>query len=245
MNNLFKANIYRLKKSITFWILLVIMSFFGVFLYLNNYSPNCTNALGDIFFNYIIMTCLLLPIFISMFIGEDYNSNTIKNKIISGYKRKNIYLSNLFISVMVGLIYSLTYIIFTLIIANIYSNDFDISISKLIYLLCDTILINISLSSIFIFITMLIKNKSTSSIISLSITIWSLLFTSNLSYKISISSGINKTILQFIYDFIPLGQSYQIASLTDNYLTIAIYSIITTIVINILGIHLFNKENLN
>lgn len=58
MIKLLNANFYRLKKSITFWVLLLIMGLMAMFLYINYNGVNpsscagCTNELGNVFFGY-------------------------------------------------------------------------------------------------------------------------------------------------------------------------------------------------
>ena len=73
-------------------------------------------------------------------------------------------------------------------------------------------------------------------IFSLSFTLWSLLISNDIALKLSEASGFKKIILQFVYDALPLSQSMQLYNLTDNYLKLAIYMIITIILINLFGI---------
>ena len=248
MINLLKSNFYRVKKIKSFLIILFLFTIFYIMLYFNNYTPNCVNCpnqLGEVFFDYTFLICLLTPIFICIFINSDYNNGTIRNKIISGYSKTNIYLANLITTILVSLLYMVIAILTLTIISFIFNNSFIITPSKFIYLFFNSILLNISICSIFNFITMSISTKNLSSIYSLSLTIMALVFTSNLPYKISISSGIKKQILTFMYDFIPFGQAYQIVSLTDNYLKISLYSIILIIIVNILGINIFKNKQIN
>ena len=247
MIKLLNVNFYRLKKSCTFWICLVIMGLLGVFLYFNNYTPNCvgcTNQLGDVFFEYAVFNGFLIPIFVCIFVGSDYSNGTIRNKIISGQSKKNIYLSNLLTSIFVGSVYCLIYIICITITGIIFDNSFVITFSKFIYILLDTLLLNISFCSLFNFIAMLIDSKAISSIFSLSFTLWSLLISNDIALKLSEASGFKKIILQFVYDAVPLSQSMQLYNLTDNYLKLAIYMIITIILINLFGIILFKHKEL-
>ena len=186
MSKLLNANFYRLKKNVCFWIIIIIMSLLGVYLYINynGFNPsgcvNCVNQLGSVFFGYISFNFLVLPIFTSLFIGSEYSDGLIKNKIINGHKRTSIYLSNLFISIIVSFIYSIAYMIFAVIIGLLLKNDITISLHKFIFLLFDTILLNIAISSLFTFVSMSVSNKARSSIISLVIVIWSMIICSNL-----------------------------------------------------------------
>ena len=87
MIKLLNANFYRLKKSIIFWVLLLIMGLMGFFLYINYNGINsscvdCSNQLGIVFFGFSSLNWLILPIFISIFIGSDYSNGAIKNIIL-------------------------------------------------------------------------------------------------------------------------------------------------------------------
>ena len=251
MIKLLNANFYRLKKSITFWVLLLIMGLMAMFLYINYNGVNpsscagCTNELGNVFFGYNSFNWLILPIFISIFIGFEYSDGTIKNKIINGHKRSDIYLSNLLTSILVSIAYSVVYIIFVIIIGLILENDITISINKFIFLLFDSFLLNIVISSLFTFICMSISSKSNSGILSLIVVIWTIIITSNVMAKISNATGIIKNIYTFIVNILPYGQATQILNLNDNYNILWLYSIFLIFIINLCGIILIKKKELN
>ncbi len=48
------------------------------------------------------MLGIILSVFISLFIGAEYEYGTIRNKIISGYDRSEIYLANIFACIIAG-----------------------------------------------------------------------------------------------------------------------------------------------
>ena len=251
MIKLLNANFYRLKKSAVFWILLSIMGLMGIFLYINYNGLNpsscvdCNNQLGVVFFGFNSLNWLMLPIFISIFIGTEYSDGVIKNKIINGHKRSDIYISNLLISILVSFIYSLIYIIFVIIVSLVLESDINISINKFIFLLFDSFLLNIVISSLFTFVCMSTSNKSISGIISLIIVIWTIIITSNIMSKISDATGIIKIVYDFIINVLPYGQATQILNLNENYQILWLYSIILIFLINLYGIILIKKKELN
>lgn len=251
MIKLLNANLYRLKKNKSFWIILILMYIIGTWLYINYNSTdpetcvNCSNALGDVFFGYSPFINILLPIFICLFIGTEYSDGVLKNKIIIGHKRTNIYLSNLITSIIVSTIYTLVYIISVLIIGSILSNDITIQINKFIYLLFDSLFLNILTSSLFTFISISIANKASSLSISLSIVVWSIIITTNILGKIHQAIGIELKIYNFILNIIPYAQGVQILNLTENYQPLWIYSSILSLFINLCGIIIINKKELN
>lgn len=250
MIKLLNANFYRLKKSIIFWVLLLIMGLMGFFLYINYNGINsscvdCSNQLGIVFFGFSSLNWLILPIFISIFIGSDYSNGAIKNKIISGHKRSNIYLANLLTSIIVSMVYSVIYIISAIIIGLILESDITISINKFIFLLFDSFLLNIVISSLFTFICMSTSSKSISAIISLIVVIWTIIITSNVMSKILDAAGIVKSIYKFILNVMPYGQATQILNLNENYNILWLYSIVLIFIINLYGIIFIKKKELS
>ena len=229
MIKLLNANFFRLKKSITFWTLLLFMCLMGILFYINYNGINpstcesCTNELGIVFFGYVPLNWLILPIFISIFFGAEYSDGTLKNKIINGHKRSNIYISNFLTSTLISLIYSTAYIMFVIIIGLILEDDITISVGKFIFLLFDSFLLDLAMSSLFTFICMSLSSKSTSGIISLIVVIWSIIITSNIIGKISNATGIIKNIYYVIINIIPYGQAIQILNLNDGYKTLWIF----------------------
>ena len=251
MSKLLNANFYRLKKSYCFWILLILMAFLGCYMYINNsgFHPercvNCNNQFGDIFFSYLTLNWILIPIFTSLFIGTEYSDGTIKNKIISGHKRSNIYFSNLITSIIVSFVYSIIYVIFALITSLMLKYSMTIPISKFTELLITYILLNIVFSSLFTLISMTVSNKATASIVSLITVIWSMMIASNLYGKLPSVGENTKMIYETILKIIPFGQAFQIANLTDNYDDFWLFSMVLIIIFNFYGIIMINKKQLS
>lgn len=262
MIKLLNSNFYRLKKNMCFWVLLIVMAYLGVFLY-DNHNPidcgNCThNRLGDVFFGFTTFNCIFLPIFISSFVGTEYSDGGIKNKIIKGHTRTNIYLSNLLTSVIVCFIYSIIFIISINIMGLIWGNHIAISLDAFLILLLDAVMLNIFTSSLFTFIALSIPNKTSSSIMSFVVVIWSIMLTINIDQKLHYAIGTLKKYYQFILNIIPFGQANQIndffvpdgkiiemIDITSNHQTLWIFSLCLIIIINLCGIIMINKKELN
>lgn len=250
MNKLLNANFYRLKKSRCFWTLFIIIGLLGIYMYINNngLNPktcvNCENELGEVFFSFLPWNWIIMPIFISIFAGNDFTDGTIKNKIIVGHSRLSIYLSNLLVNIIVSFIYSAIYIITIVITSLILKYSITIPTNKFIDLLINSIFLNISFSAIFTFISMICTGKS-SGTISLVVVIWSIIITTGLLSKLSSATGIYKTLYECILKLIPYGQAIQINDLTNNYGDFLIYSIALIIIFNFYGIILFDKKELN
>lgn len=111
MIKILKAEFYRLKKDKVFLLLLFItcvLALFTLYKYFNGLRESI--ALDRIITEYLYMYFgIFIAFFVSMFVGKEYTEGFIRNKIVVGHKRSNIYLANLIICVIVGLIVNILY----------------------------------------------------------------------------------------------------------------------------------------
>ncbi len=104
MRKLLRSDFRRLFKSKFFWISSAFMFLFGL-LPIDHWLSNREALadgysevmwhLEDSFFSYVVVLFFLITIMTILFIGSEYAGGTIRNKMIVGQKRANIYLSNL------------------------------------------------------------------------------------------------------------------------------------------------------
>ena len=89
MYKLLKADIFRLKKDVIFWLFIFLtLGTAGFTLFRHN--PN--DFILDKFVNEFIMYIgIFIAIFVSIFVGKEQSEGIIRNKIIVGHKRINIY----------------------------------------------------------------------------------------------------------------------------------------------------------
>lgn len=140
MLNLLKVDFKRVLKDKLFMIVCFIGLGFALFtplLYKSLFSSLGVEEAIDILFSAkgILFNCfsltnnfgLILPIFISIILLKDFSNGTIRNKIINGHKRSNIFLSTFIVcsTVFCGLIlaYGLTSFFFALILGFNYSDN--------------------------------------------------------------------------------------------------------------------------
>ena len=116
MSRLLSADFAKLKKNKFFWICMIGMFLFGIFMAVMNYIS--TRQYGDyeaqitnVLFIYALTVAILIPAFVSLFVGTEYSDGTIRNKMIIGHTRTCIYLSNLIVSSTAGLGFCISYIV--------------------------------------------------------------------------------------------------------------------------------------
>lgn len=115
MSKLLYANLARLLKSKIFWAAEIFMAGYGIFVYAMG-AINIRNGLlipdstwTIYFFNDMLCIGAVMAILTTFFLGSDYSDGTIRNKMIIGHTRKNIYLANVFTCYAAGIIAFLTY----------------------------------------------------------------------------------------------------------------------------------------
>ena len=103
MNKLLSAGFFRLKKNLLFWLSMVFMAIAGISFPLAAYADSqkygLVYTLEGNFFTSAVFAVILSSVFCSLFIGADYSSGTIRNKVIAGHNRVSLYLANLVICI--------------------------------------------------------------------------------------------------------------------------------------------------
>ena len=82
MYKLLKANLFRLKKEIIFWMFIILtigMAIFTIYRFSNQWSPVAIDKLLNEYINYI---GLFIATFVTIFVGKEHSEGIIRNKII-------------------------------------------------------------------------------------------------------------------------------------------------------------------
>ena len=93
MANLLKLELKRLFGRLVCDVMVLLCPVLGVLIGMMNHSSN--NPVTDGMFEWCTMLCVLLSALGGIFISREFTQNTIRNKIIVGHSRINIYLSKL------------------------------------------------------------------------------------------------------------------------------------------------------
>ena len=109
MRKLLRADFARLKASKTFWISLLGMAAICALVVLDNYSmkqrlPDEIFYLEGIFFNYASFLGFFCAMIVGTVVGADYNDGTIRNKLVAGCERRDIYFSHSIVCFAVGVV---------------------------------------------------------------------------------------------------------------------------------------------
>lgn len=266
MLKLLSANRMRLQKSKFFWIGLFVTIGYCVFLLVMNYIEK-VSYIGDsiVQINYYLLSPLSIisffcPIFSSIFIGTEYSDGTMRNRLIVGHTRKNIYLAN-FITVCLANIFIA--LISSVIVALLGIGMFGWHMTNPIWFLLfylSGIMVLVAFSGLFTMIAMVIHNKSISTVASVLTFLISYMIAGvirrlvfsfyngeSISDVFSFLSEdmVSQPALEFLYDFIPMGQCLQITSNTVFHpFRLPVYSAFFAIITVICGALLFGKKDI-
>lgn len=274
MSKLLSANMMRLKKSKCFWggfiFMLVIGMFFPIMNYIDMKHAGYINNLDKDFFTCAIFVSVILSIFCSLFEGTEYSDGTIRNKIIIGHKRIDIYLANLLTSMFAGLILCMIFFVVYLCIGIPLLGFFKTDIKIILLFTVTVIMLAFAFSSFFTMIAMLNGNKTITAVVSILSVFLLMLVGTYVNARLgepkmvpaytSINgspmyeedtpnpnylTGTERKVYQFFYDFLPGGQVVQCVSMeAENLHLLAIYSAILFVITTSTGIFIFKQKDI-
>ena len=254
------------------------MFLFGVFmaamdyistLQYGDYEAQITNVL----FIYPLVAAILIPAFVSLFVGTEYSDGTIRNKMIIGHTRAGIYLSDLIVCSTAGLGFCISYIIGVFAAGlPLYTIDTSILEGAVKLILCSFVM-SVAFTALCILTAMLCQNKALTAVINILaacfLLVISLYVLNKLSepevypgYSVMTDSGevevmenepnpdylrgTEREVYQFLNDFLPTGQAVNIpgqGELSQTPGLLAAYSASIIIVSTGIGEFAFKKRD--
>lgn len=166
MSKLLKGNFARLLKSKIFWVCTAAIFLVAVYIMqMGGIAIKKRNVTLDQYFFYLgPVVSLFFSVFISLFIGTEHSDSTIRNKLIIGHSRKQVYLA-----------YYLTCLIGTgIMIAAWFLGGltgipilgaWTMGTAAIITNILITILYCATLTAIFVFFSAIIQSKATSAVV--------------------------------------------------------------------------------
>lgn len=243
MSRLFVSTFFRMLKKMAFWILLFCMFAYGVYSAANAASEvNAGFALDGCFFEFTPFMGLVAAIFTSLFIGSEYSDGTIRNKLVVGHSRIQIYFANLIVCSIACVLISLAYVAGVIMVGNSKGGKLLTEMGIVtIFLLC-SILVSIAFTSIMMLLAILNTNKAGNVVVSMILALL-LLVSSSFIYQrlgepeiydnyVSVNEagiptqveqlpnpqyidGTLRAVFEIINDLLPSGQAMQLADAFD------------------------------
>lgn len=273
MSKLLSANFMRLRKEKIFWVLFFFMCMLGIvfptLIKIDEMRTGFINNIDNAFGQYAAFIGIAMAIFCSFFIGQEYSDGTIRNKIISGKKRTDIYLANFVTCTLVSVILCCGFFLMYLLAGIPLLGFFSIDIKIVFQLFLTVIFLAIAFSAIYTLIAMLSANKAVTAVICILLAFLFLFFGMQLNQMLSqpetvlgmtIEEGVQvskefpnpnylsteeRKIVQFAYDFTPGGQVAQCVSMDAvNLPVLPLYSSMIVLSTTGIGLLCFKKKDL-
>ena len=171
MIQLLSAGFTRLIKNKLFWFGNLLMTGFFIFLLIRSYMDSIKYPDSYL---YTADTLLFAPFqiigifsscFTGMFLGREYSDGTLRNKLITGKSRTQIYLSNLILSFVSSLVVSFFAILAAGILGIAFWGPLQSTMTHTLLYIGLGILMLVVYSGIFTLLAMLISNRTAGTVV--------------------------------------------------------------------------------
>lgn len=173
MTQLLSAGFARLIKNKLFWFGNLLFTGFFVMLLIHNYQnmtayPDIYHYTGDsMMFAPFQIIGLFASCYTGMFLGTEYKDGTLRNKLVVGRSRTQVYLSNLIISFIASLITCAFCVLVNLSVGVALFGAPELTLSQMLVISGLGMLMLASFAGIFTLISMLIPSKSAGSVVNI------------------------------------------------------------------------------
>lgn len=260
MSNLVRAGLERLKKDKIFWCLIGLAALGAAILCYSQYQDlqryrlwaemmpenesyvwglQDASNLRTLLFKWASVIGLSVAVLAGVFCGTDYSDGTIRNKIIAGHRRRNIYLSGFWLCLAGGLFFAIAFM-GTVLLLGLPLFGWQGETTETVLFLLDGILVTAAYAALCNLISMLIPRRTYGLIVNLFVVGVLMIagmvvlmrlaepeFT-NYATEIFVNgepvlnhmsnplylSGDARKVFQLLLDILPSGQGYQIAGLS-------------------------------
>lgn len=168
INLLLRASFSRLWRSTSFWAAVGVMFAIGVFELAVSYQPSLQGAEGILdnrYMIFVLVSGVVLSAFCSLFIGAEYSDGTMRNKITVGHSRAAVYVSNLIVCALAGVLVCFGYILPVVIVGMPLLGPFTMSVFSLMWFSLCAFIMTAALCAVFTMIAMLNQNKAVVAVI--------------------------------------------------------------------------------
>ncbi len=276
MNRLLCANFSRLWKSKYFYIGVGVM-FAYIALYMGN---RCRITFADLtyqetnlescYFQFSLVIGLFSAVFSTLFLGQEYSGGAIRNKVIAGYSRKDIYLSQLIVVSAASLLMLLAGMAGGLVGIPVFG-FWKMGAGQLFLYLLIAAMSTLVFCAVNTYINVLTQNKVRSAVLTILVFFALLFLVSKLQARLDepdtvfsdiqihgdeinfldpmpnprYVSGAKREILDFIVDVLPTGQGLRLASNEAAHpVRMLLSSAVLTVLVTFGGIFRYGREDL-
>ena len=274
MRKLLAASFSRLWKEKIFWFVFLIMSIGSVCFNWIGYNEinNPQIYVEDMIFCMLPMSGFVFALFISMRLGTEFEEHTIRNKLVVGYNRTQIYFAEYITCMVASIILLGIMLLFATVFGLLLSLEFQSGWMEIVFLLFCCVLIASVFSAMFVSISMNVGAKATSLVVSIVFLFAILLLASfcinalaeePIAYSnitITVEDGVQfgdlienpayvdgtqQTVYELIADILPTGQSIQLNNLEfERAVRWPVFSLIMLVIATVAGYLPFRKRDI-
>ena len=274
MRKLLAASFSRLWKEKIFWFVFLIMSIGSVCFNWIGYNEinNPQIYVEDMIFCMLPMSGFVFALFISMRLGTEFEEHTIRNKLVVGYNRTQIYFAEYITCMVASIILLGIMLLFATVFGLLLSLEFQSGWMEIVFLLFCCVLIASVFSAMFVSISMNVGAKATSLVVSIVFLFAILLLASfcinalaeePMAYSnitITVEDGVQfgdlienpayvdgtqRTVYELIADILPTGQAIQLNNLEfERAVRWPVFSLIMLVIATVAGYIPFRKQDI-
>lgn len=274
MRKLITASFSRLWKEKLFWLVFAFMSIGSVCCNWLNYNEviNPHIYLEDVLFSMLPMSCFVFALFISMRLGTEFEEHTIRNKLVVGYHRTQVYFAEYITCMVASIILLGIMLLFSMSFGLLLSLEFQSDWYELVFLLfCCAIIVSV-FSAICVGISMNVGSKAISLVVSIVFVFAILLLasfcinaleeepTAYSNTTITVEDGVQfgdlienpayvdgtqRTVYELIADILPTGQTIQLHNLDfERAARWPVFSLMMLVIATVAGYIPFRKRDI-
>ena len=274
MRKLLAASFSRLWKEKIFWFVFLIMSIGSVCFNWIGYNEinNPQIYVEDMIFCMLPMSGFVFALFISMRLGTEFEEHTIRNKLVVGYNRTQIYFAEYITCMVASIILLGIMLLFATVFGLLLSLELQSGWMEIVFLLFCCVLIASVFSAMFVSISMNVGAKATSLVVSIVFLFAILLLASfcinalaeePMAYSnitITVEDGVQfgdliehpayvdgtqRTVYELIADILPTGQTIQMNNLEfERAVRWPVFSLIMLVIATVAGYLPFRKRDI-
>lgn len=284
MNKLLSAEFIRLFKSFVFRLCVLFSLGFSSYIvllrwweqkkYYEIYAQldSSYHNIDNLLFNGGLFLIFALAVFVGIFVGTEYSDGTIRNKLMVGHTRINIYLSKLIVCAVGTAIIYVLYFLCTLLLGSLLIGKTTLGVATLLSFFFISILAAVALTALLLLFSMLIQNKATGCVVCLLSTLVLLSSSASIYQQLTAPeyyegysfideetgklitvepekntrylTGAKRKVYEFLNNVLPTSQLYNIGDEVPGIPLLSVYDGVLIILVTGIGIVIFTKQNL-
>lgn len=273
MKNLLSAYFFRLWKEKVFWAALIFMAAAGIFFTFIQHiaqqpyrDPAYPITPEEFCFNFQQLIGVASAIVCCLFLGREFQSGALRNKLIVGHPRWKVYLSGLLVNAAASVLLALGYSLAACLCGMPVFGGFVISPGEVLLLILSCVLYITVYASLFTMIQMLSGSRAMSVVICILLALGLYLSSEtifNIFYEPAMQGYLYnpnypghglRGFLEVLYQFLPTGQGYLLTCYTQSahlpihnipYGLLPLYSLLLIGVTTGIGLVGFQKKSIS